>query len=219
MRKIAILDVDDVILNFIGGVNTYVSGLNKGFVINPEYIPKSWGWRELGDIGNEINTFINNMSDDLSCFDNTVNFINSLKEMDFEIILMTAHPAHLTLERIQNLKKNNIEFDSIYCTFGYGPGGEKISHPKSSFIKELTSPEDKIIFVDDKATTVIDVVHKIPNAIGFTMDRASNDEALGNIELFDKDANRFYKAGTGIDILTAQVDFLYNEVLEKAKEI
>jgi FMN phosphatase YigB (HAD superfamily) len=206
-RKVCILDVDDVLVRFIEGFNRYLIVNRSDISISPKYLPKTWGYTELGDISKEMNTYIDTYSDNktlmvkdplkerapASVFDGAAEFTKKLKELDMEIILLTAHPAHKIIDRVENLRHHGIIFDSIYCTTYYNEKGEKIYKSKQDFAKALGMENREFYFADDKAATVIDMLEKFENANVFTMQRDYNTEALSVVpHLFDKDKNRIH---------------------------
>jgi len=220
MRKIALLDVDDVLIKFIEHFNECLMEKRPEFKINPKYLPKSWGYTELGDVSKEINDYINNNSDECKAFDNASEFTARLKELGFEVVLITAHPANKLIERVANLKKQDITFDHIYCTAAFDDDGEKLYWKKSEFVEALGLHKDsKLLFVDDRANSVIEMIGQFDNAEGFTMNRGYNHNALAQ-QLFDKDADRLSVVSEQFgETADEQVKRLYNLVLQRAKEL
>jgi len=220
IKKIALVDVDDVCIPFIEDFNIYLRTQRPEIVIDPKYLPKIWGYEELGSVSKEMNDYINGDSDKSKIFDGAVHFTTRLKELGFEIVLITAHPAHKLVERAKNLKSQGLVFDHLYCTAAFDHKGEKLYWRKSEFVEVLELNKDsKLLFVDDRANSVIDMISKFDNAEGFTMDRGYNHGDL-NQTLFDKDAERLHVVGEKFgEIADDQVKRLYNVVLQRAGEL
>ena len=220
MKKIALLDVDDLLQAFITGINgfnSYLVSVRPDISIKSHYLPKNWGYTELGDISKELNEYINKYSDEGLAFKGASEFTKKLKDMGMEVILLTAHPAIKTIDRMINLKKQGIIFDSLYCCSYYDENGKKIYKTKTEFAKALGLDKDCIFFfADDKASTTIDMLTNFKNCHVFTMQRDYNNEALFNlVNLFDEDKSRLHIVpGSSSTIPDNQVLALYEKVLE-----
>ena len=222
-RKVALLDVDDVIIRFIEGFNAYLMTKRPDVKIPAAaYLPKQWNYAEFGDISKEMTEFIDKYSDECKVFKGAADFTKKFKDMGFEVVFLTAHPAHKTLERIINLKEQNITFDSLYCTAYYNSSGEKLYRSKVEFAEALGMGKEgtEFLFVDDKAATVVDMLAKFPNCKVFTMDRTYNRADLDGLNLFDEDSSRFhcteYDPSQKIEV---QVVKMYENVLNVAGEM
>ena len=222
-RKVALLDVDDVLLKFIEGFNSFLMTKRPDVKIPAAaYLPKQWNYAEFGDIQSEMLEFIDKHSDDCKVFDGAANFTEYLKNMGFEVVLLTAHPAHKTLERLANLKKQNITFDSLYCTAYHNSKGKKLYKTKTEFAQALGMGNEgtEFLFVDDKAVTVLDMLSNFPNSKVITMDRSYNREVLDGLNLFDQDSSRFYcTAYDPSQKIETQVEKMYEQVLKIAGEM
>jgi len=220
MRKIALLDIDDILMPFIEGFNKYLVTVRRDLRIKPNYLPKTWGFKELGNVDKEIQYYINNLADKYRIFEGATDFTEELKKLGFEVILITAHPSQHLLKRIRNLKGQGLPFDHIYSVASFTPEGERIRESKIEFTEALELDKDSIIlFADDRADATIDMVAKFKNLQGFTLNRDYNSEELSMVKMFDEDAKRFNvisNPGVGAD---EQVKELYTHFLEKARGI
>jgi len=218
-KRVALLDVDDILLKFIEGFNKHLSTNGFEGTIHPNYLPRTWDYKELGDVSSQLRAYIDAETDDLDAFEGAAAFTEDLRELGMEVVLLTAHPAHLTLDRIRNLKKHGIYFDQLYCTAGYDNHGKKVYHSKAEFARELFDSTRKIVFADDKASTVVDMVGELENVTGVTLARPYNDDVLADLQLFDKDSDRLFVAGEASNLPEQQVNELYDKFLEKAREL
>jgi len=223
MRKVALLDVDDIIIRFIEGFNAFLMTQRPDINIPAAaYLPKQWNYSEFGDISKEMAEFIDKHSDECKVFDGAPGLTKSLKDMGFEVVLLTAHPAYKTLERIVNLRKQNITFDSLYCTAYHNSEGEKFYKSKPEFAEALGMGDEGVefLFVDDKAATVVDMLSKFPNSKVVTVDRTYNRETLDGLNLFDEDAARFnYTVYDPTQKIEVQVAQMYEQVLQVAGDM
>jgi len=231
-NKTVILDVDDIILKFIEGFNRYLVTVRADIKIKPHYLPKVWGFTELGDISKEINEYINTYADggQISCdgvkisfgklYDGAADFTNKIKEMGHDVVLLTAHPSHRIIERINNLKSQGLKFDHIYCTAAHDADGNKVYHSKSDFIEALGYTDENFLFADDKAATIMEMLGRFKNADLFTLDRDYNKEALvESANLFDEDRERLNIIPGGNNIMPSnQIALLYEQILQKLEK-
>jgi len=215
--KTAFIDVDDILLSFFCAFHSYLQ--QKGFNVTKSYIPKNWNYSELfpnkEDFFEHLNPFVESLTSDLLPFEGADQFTLNLKKKGWNIVLITAHPIHLMMERITNLKKYNIYFDHFYSTSFYKPDGTKVNIEKSELIK-LLGYDDKTkfknLFIDDRFKSVESFV-KNDLGIGASIKRSYNYDDINNC---DEEILNKILLSRGGKSKTQQVQNLYKMILDFA---
>lgn len=174
-KTIVWLDVDDVLLDFKNRHNKF---LRKKYKVNipDDYVPQTWDYLEV--LKHPL-TFIEtlralgtNWSRNQKALPQAKEFTQKLKKAGVRVILITHIEGEQGPDRIANLVKNGITFDEIYFTMG---------RKKSDFMKALILkyPGCRHVFVDDKASNVIDFLKTIKEStLGVSLDLPFNQEWL-----------------------------------------
>jgi len=204
MKKQLFVDVDDVLLQWIPDFNEHI-GQSR------EYIPKAWGYPELGVKYETVKAFIAN-GPMHPAIEQNVQRLNKLHDRGWDVILVTSHPTNMTMERIRNLKAVGVKFDHLVCTLLVNPDGSQTSVSKAFYIKEVYGDvQGYKILVDDRLKSVNEFV-KMGVGLGVSIDRAYNDKDLEELQN-DNLLKKRVMLGRG-DTYTEQAHDMFNRLEE-----
>jgi len=177
--KILWLDCDEVLLDFIREFNKFLG--TKGHYVAYEYMPEKWGaWAgiEQGDFGNLMQEFINHYSGNLPRLAKAEQLCRKARELGWHVNVITAHPSHLTKERLDNLSSEGLVFDGFYSTVSFGPDGKKFSIYKHDVAGHM--PGDINVLVDDRFQTAKAWAESksLPGAYAVTVSRSYNSDDI-----------------------------------------
>jgi predicted secreted acid phosphatase len=177
--KAIILDADDTIFNFLGGI-CKIHNKRNGTCITPQDLTAwDFGATEMKDArGNSVNgTELRQTWKDyedsglyacLSLIGDAAFALHLMKDLGYKIIILTARPEKYGKDTELNLIFNNIHqyVDEIY-----------FNSDKVKKIKELSKTYNVVMFADDRATTVQDIYEncKVRNVI--LIEKAHNSDA------------------------------------------
>lgn len=192
MKKIAFFDQDDVLNDFIKGYNIYLTSL--GYDLGPEreeYIPKNWGYLEIGVPYSTIQDYIHSCPNHPP-HQEMIDCANNLKNKGWEIVIVTSHPSNLAMERIQHLNTLGLNYDHIALTQSFDKNGNVVSLSKAKYIEAVyKKPGSTLIFIDDRMKSVLEFT-KLGLGRGFSMDRAYNSSELKEMQNDPFLENRIY---------------------------
>jgi hypothetical protein len=182
VKKIAIFDQDDVINMWILEFNKHLISL--GYDLGPdkeEYIPKNWGYTEIGVPYKIVQNYIHSCPNHAP-YKEMVNCANRLKNRGWEIVVVTSHPSNLKMERIKHLNTLGLNYDHIALTQSFDKSGEVVSLSKAKYIEAVYKRLGNIlIFVDDRMKSVIEFV-EMGLGHGFSLDRAYNSKEMERLQ-------------------------------------
>ena len=189
VKNVAWFDVDDVLLDFIGGFNTYLQ--TKGIKIDKDYLPKEWNYTcvfsEPNGAKEHIDTFIREGCGNLDMLGKARYMLQMAKKNDWEVNLITAFPAVQMMERLNNLSSLGLNFDHYYSTFHYDHLGTPHFIDKCELIEKLRYNQENIfnMLVDDRHVTVRKFIKKIKTGAGVTVPYSYNDASILEHAKFD----------------------------------
>ena len=192
MRKIAIFDQDDVLNDWISEFNQHLISL--GYDLGPEkeeYIPKNWGYTEIGIPYSIVQGYIHSCPKHAP-YQEMINCANRLKSKGWEIVVVTSHPSNLKMERIQHLNSLGLNYDHIALTQSFDKNGNVVSLSKAKYIEAVYKrPGNTLIFIDDRMKSVLEFI-KLGLGRGFSVDRAYNSNEIKEMQEDPLLENRIY---------------------------
>lgn len=182
MKRLAFFDADDIFLQWIPDFNEHLATL--GFLPEKdarEYIPKAWGYPELGIDYKVVESYIQNGPMHPS-YPAMIDLMRSLRGKGWEVVVITSHPTNKMMERIQNLNELGGQFyDHVVFSLAHDTEGKPVSISKAKYIGQLYREQSIKIFVDDRLKSVNEFVNA-GLGYGFSMDRAYNDKDLKELQ-------------------------------------
>ena len=159
MRKTAILDIDDILLDFNGKfISLYNQEYSRDYPSDPlpmapGYAPRTWGFSELENRGQvSVRRVMDKTIDcnDLKAFPGANKLLRDLESMGWEIHFITAHPHHHYRARLENLFREQLDaYQTIHFSASYDSYGTKHSVSKFDVAHYNSLVGDVTIFADD----------------------------------------------------------------------
>ena len=178
MKRVLTVDVDEVLLDFIGEFNDWLTA--RGYPFDRNYMPSEWsGWHQIprDEFFGLLELFINNHTHSLPPLGKAELLCRRARKAGWEVHLVTAHPSHLQLERMENLAKHGIEWSAFYATLFRNPDGSKSTVSKHDMAKVVAG--DINLLVDDRAKTCLAWVSSgLPRPWAVTIGRSYNKDDL-----------------------------------------
>jgi hypothetical protein len=171
MDKTLYVDVDDVILDWIGDF-----GEHMGY--GRDYTPQQWGYPEKGIPYSAVEGYIQQGPSHTPIID-TINWLNDAQnKKGWKVVLITAHPTNKMKERIDNLNKWGLWYDHIVMTQFYNKDGTTSSISKAQYIKDVYGSKNEVrILIDDRLKSVNEFV-AMGLGFGASVVREYNDKDL-----------------------------------------
>jgi FMN phosphatase YigB (HAD superfamily) len=182
MKRIAFFDADDIFLQWIPDFNEHLASLGYLKQANPrEYIPKAWGYPELGIEYSVVESYIQ-QGPMHPPYPEMVELMRRLRGEGWEVVIITSHPTNKMMERIANLAQLGGQFyDHIVFSLAHDTQGKAVSISKAQYIANIYKEPSTKIFVDDRLKSVIEFA-RMGLGYGFSMDRAYNSKDLEELQ-------------------------------------
>jgi FMN phosphatase YigB (HAD superfamily) len=143
-KPLIICDVDDVVVHFLRGFDTYLAARNhyfnaKSFALHGNVLhSKTHAEMPPDDISQLIDDYFNDMTEHMDAIDGAVTSLTSLSHRA-TVVMLTNLPHHARDKRIKNLRGHGLPFPVITNS---GPKGPAIRH-----LAGLTTAP--VVFIDD----------------------------------------------------------------------